>query len=232
MKRQDSITWWVLLVLLAAIVTQISLAYVHPAECNSVCDDPVQAPCPPGSCRIGEPRSGFPFPVVVDRGGSSPTSGWGKVGDWVGTDPLDRSEYLLRFYDSGMLSIVPSARQSYTGEYRWINDETIVIRLSSSGSPPYDYCSTILDFLQAYFRTKIDDRINTDSASSRIQETKLDSYLSGNRSTDPPLLFGDRPQFDKEFKFLSPINWTEAVTIGAGHLLLLTGAVGKELTAS
>jgi hypothetical protein len=36
--------------------------------------------CPAGACRIGEQKAGWPFPVFVDAGGSSPVGGWGMLG--------------------------------------------------------------------------------------------------------------------------------------------------------
>jgi len=65
-------------------LTVASLWYVRPSTCERVCDEPEQVPCPSGACRIGEQSTGFPLPVIVDGGGSSPTSGWGKIGpeDW------------------------------------------------------------------------------------------------------------------------------------------------------
>jgi hypothetical protein len=237
MKQQGSVLLIVLLILGAAIMTQVSLAYVYPAECHTICDNPIQAPCPPGSCRIGAPRAGFPFPVIRDQGGSSPTTGWGKIGpedyfppdfmgfvgnlivytlllafawetflvlrkqrslqslliksplliigmgaliygfirdssdplvpvrdtgnpqaallgNWQGTDAVGNN-FIFRFYDSGQFSIVPTNRESYGGDYTWVNDKTIQIRLGSSGYVPYEYCQAVPMFFQEYCTTEI-----------------------------------------------------------------------------
>lgn len=69
------------IILLAIGLTVTSLRYVRPLNCQRFCDLPEQMPCPSGSCRAGEQRAGFPLPLIIDSGaGSSPTSGWGKLG--------------------------------------------------------------------------------------------------------------------------------------------------------
>jgi hypothetical protein len=70
-----------LILFLSIGLTLASLKYVQPASCLQLCDLPKQAACPVGSCRLGEQRAGFPLPMIIDSGaGSSPTSGWGKLG--------------------------------------------------------------------------------------------------------------------------------------------------------
>lgn len=65
----------------AVFLTLISLSFVRPTDCQTFCDAPDQGPCPRGSCRAFEQRTGLPLPVVVDDpGGGSPTGGWGKLG--------------------------------------------------------------------------------------------------------------------------------------------------------
>jgi hypothetical protein len=76
-------------VLLAISITIASLSYVRPLNCQRFCADPESVPCPPGACRNGEQRSGFPLPVFIDNGGgSSPTGGWGKLGPEDLPNPL------------------------------------------------------------------------------------------------------------------------------------------------
>lgn len=81
MKPLNSYISYGVIILLAIGLTVASLRYVRPADCQRFCDKPEPTPCPSGSCRSGEQRAGFPLPVVIDSGaGSSPTSGWGKLG--------------------------------------------------------------------------------------------------------------------------------------------------------
>ena len=70
-----------IILILAIGLTLASLEYVRPVDCQSFCDLPKGATCPRGSCRSGEQSAGFPVPIRIDSGaGSSPTSGWGKLG--------------------------------------------------------------------------------------------------------------------------------------------------------
>jgi len=81
MKPSNSIISTVVIILLATGLTVASLQYIRPMDCQRLCQEPIQAPCPSGSCRSGEQRAGFPLPVLQDEGtGSSPTGGWGKLG--------------------------------------------------------------------------------------------------------------------------------------------------------
>ena len=81
MKLSKSYIVLGIILLLAIGLTLASLEYVRPAVCNSFCDLPKGALCPRGSCRAGEQSAGFPVPIIIDSGaGSSPTSGWGKLG--------------------------------------------------------------------------------------------------------------------------------------------------------
>jgi hypothetical protein len=81
MKQSGSFILYGVIILLAIGLTLASLRYVRPLDCQRFCDLPEQVPCPSGSCRAGEQRAGFPLPLVIDSGaGSSPTSGWGKLG--------------------------------------------------------------------------------------------------------------------------------------------------------
>lgn len=243
MKTLASVRSVVFVFLLAAILTLVSLAYVRPANCQRICDDPIQAPCPPGSCRIGEQRAGFPFPVLIDKGGGSPTTGWGRVGaeDYppdifglfanitvyillvafgretllvlrkkrsskallvkcplliIGLAALffgvmrdssyppvaaraignaqaellgnwlrdaDRNGFMLRFYDSGQFSIVPTDQENFQGDYAWVNDQTIQLRLSSSGYAPYQYCRQIPADFQGYCTSEALKPFNPDA---------------------------------------------------------------------
>jgi hypothetical protein len=80
---------YILITLLAIGLTIASLKYVQPANCLQLCDLPAQADCPVGSCRLGEQTAGFPLPMIIDSGaGSSPTSGWGKLGPEDLPNPL------------------------------------------------------------------------------------------------------------------------------------------------
>ena len=64
--------------LLSVVFTVLSFQYVQPQDCYRFCNS---EPCPPGSCRFGEQKAGWPLPVFVDDpGGGSPTSGWGIIG--------------------------------------------------------------------------------------------------------------------------------------------------------
>jgi hypothetical protein len=81
MKLSRPIVSSAAILILAVALTLASLRFVWPADCSKFCREPEQAPCPSGSCRSGEQRAGLPFPVLIDSGaGSSPTSGWGKLG--------------------------------------------------------------------------------------------------------------------------------------------------------
>jgi hypothetical protein len=81
MKLSQSYISFGIISLLAIGFTIASLKYIQPSNCLQLCDLPEQMTCPSGSCRPGEQRAGFPLPIVIDSGiGSSPTSGWGKLG--------------------------------------------------------------------------------------------------------------------------------------------------------
>ncbi len=69
-----------LIFLLGVALTFASLCYVKPDNCYQLC---INEPCALGSCKTGEQKAGFPFPFVSDQKrnlGSSPTTGWGRVG--------------------------------------------------------------------------------------------------------------------------------------------------------
>lgn len=67
--------------LLTIGLTVLSFWYVQPVDCYRFCGPLDGTPCPPGACRFGEQKAGWPFPVFVDApGGGSPTSGWGMIG--------------------------------------------------------------------------------------------------------------------------------------------------------
>ena len=67
--------------LLAIGLTILSFRYIQPANCYRFCGPLDGTPCPPGACRFGEQKAGWPFPVFVDApGGGSPTGGWGMLG--------------------------------------------------------------------------------------------------------------------------------------------------------
>ena len=71
----------VLNALLAIGLTILSFRYIQPADCFRLCGASDGTPCPPGACRFGEQKAGWPFPVFVDApGGGSPTGGWGMIG--------------------------------------------------------------------------------------------------------------------------------------------------------
>jgi hypothetical protein len=81
MKSLNSYISFSLIILLAIGLTISSLRYVRPKNCQQFCDLPEHLTCPSGFCRSGEQRAGFPLPIIIDNGaGSSPTSGWGKLG--------------------------------------------------------------------------------------------------------------------------------------------------------
>jgi hypothetical protein len=81
MKLSNSSILFGTIGLLAIGFSIASLRYVRPLNCVTFCDLPEQLTCPSGSCRPGEQRAGFPLPIILDSGtGSSPTSGWGKLG--------------------------------------------------------------------------------------------------------------------------------------------------------
>ncbi len=78
-----------LILLIATGLTLFSLRFVRPATCQTFCDAPEQSSCPPGACRYGEQRAGLPIPIRIDVSpGSSPTSGWAKLGPEDGPNPL------------------------------------------------------------------------------------------------------------------------------------------------
>jgi len=67
---------------LAVALTFFSQAFVRPVVCKSLCDAPPGAACPDATCRAGEQRAGLPLPYRIDDpGGSSPTGGWGVLGE-------------------------------------------------------------------------------------------------------------------------------------------------------
>lgn len=67
--------------LLTISLTVLSFRYVQPVECYRFCGPLDGTPCPPGACRFGEQKAGWPFPAFVDApGGGSPTGGWGMLG--------------------------------------------------------------------------------------------------------------------------------------------------------
>lgn len=70
-----------LIVMIATGITFASLSYVQP-QCEKWCP---HEPCKAGTCKEGEQKAGFPLPIIRDQGGkvgSSPTSGYGKIGFW------------------------------------------------------------------------------------------------------------------------------------------------------
>jgi hypothetical protein len=50
----------------------LSFRYVRPKDCYRFCDVEEGVSCPPGSCRVGEQKAGWPIPVFVDA--PSPSS--------------------------------------------------------------------------------------------------------------------------------------------------------------
>jgi hypothetical protein len=62
----------VLNLLLTILLTVLSLRYVQPIDCYRFCDTEEGVPCPAGSCRVGEPKAGWPIPVFFDA--PSPSS--------------------------------------------------------------------------------------------------------------------------------------------------------------
>ena len=64
--------------LLASLLTVLSLRYVQPKDCDRFCNVEQGAPCPAGSCRVGEQKAGWPIPVFVDA--PSPSSPLGISG--------------------------------------------------------------------------------------------------------------------------------------------------------
>ena len=66
---------------LAIVLTVVSFRYVRPTDCYRFCGPLDGTPCPPGACRFGEQKAGWPLPVFVDYpGGGSPVGGWGMLG--------------------------------------------------------------------------------------------------------------------------------------------------------
>ncbi len=53
------------------------LQYKQPSNCERLC---ANEPCKLGSCVGGKQTAGFPLPILRDWAGSSPISGWGKIG--------------------------------------------------------------------------------------------------------------------------------------------------------
>lgn len=89
MKPSNSYILLGVIILLAISLTIASTRYVRPSDCQQFCDLPESLTCPNASCRPGEQRAGLPIPVVIDNGaGSSPTSGWGKLGPEDLPNPL------------------------------------------------------------------------------------------------------------------------------------------------
>lgn len=81
MKSLISFLPYSVIILVGIGLTILSLRFVRPINCQTLCDLPEGSACPIGSCRFGEQRAGLPLPVLVDDlGGSSPTGGWGKLG--------------------------------------------------------------------------------------------------------------------------------------------------------
>lgn len=67
---------------LAVALTFFSQAFVRPVVCTGFCDAPPGTACPDSTCRAGEQRAGLPLPYRIDDpGGSSPTGGWGILGE-------------------------------------------------------------------------------------------------------------------------------------------------------
>lgn len=88
MQKLKKKTITALLIFIAGIcLTFLSLSYVYPT-CDSFC---MNEPCAEGSCKTGEQKAGFPFPFIQDVNtvGSSPSSGWGRVGDLEDISSLD-----------------------------------------------------------------------------------------------------------------------------------------------
>ena len=80
MKSSNSYIIYGIIIFLAIGLTVLSLRYVLPADCQTLCNLPERVLCPSGSCRFGEQRAGFPVPIIIDSGaGSSPTGGWAKL---------------------------------------------------------------------------------------------------------------------------------------------------------
>ena len=71
-----------IIIVLAVGFTIASLQFIGPVQCQQVCIEPAQAPCPDGACRFREQRAGFPFPMVQDtESGGSPTGSEGTLGE-------------------------------------------------------------------------------------------------------------------------------------------------------
>jgi hypothetical protein len=81
MKPSRDVILYSVIGLLAIGLTLASASFPWPVDCQQLCDTAEHTPCPAGSCRASEQRTGLPLPVRIDDpGGSSPTSGWGKLG--------------------------------------------------------------------------------------------------------------------------------------------------------
>ncbi len=80
MENWKRILLYAATLLLAVGMALGSLRFVRPANCQTLCSEPLQAPCPTGACRFGEQRAGFPLPILTDNEAGSPPGGWGKIG--------------------------------------------------------------------------------------------------------------------------------------------------------
>lgn len=78
--------------LLAVGLTMLSFRYVQPKDCYRFCDVEEGVPCPAGSCRVGEPKAGWPIPVFFDA--PSPSSPLGIPGV-LGVEDLPRTMPML-----------------------------------------------------------------------------------------------------------------------------------------
>ena len=89
MPRLNSKGIAIVIIGLAIGLTLLSHRFVRPVSCHSLCDAPQGAACPAEACRAFEQRAGLPLPYQIDDpGGSSPTSGWGILGEEDLPNPL------------------------------------------------------------------------------------------------------------------------------------------------
>jgi hypothetical protein len=113
-----------IIIVLAVGLTIASLQFIRPVQCQRVCVEPAQAPCPDGACRFREQRAGFPFPMVQDgESGGSPTGGEGTLGaeDYENISLLAFFGNVL-FYGMAFWLLVqlPHALRSITARHMWV----------------------------------------------------------------------------------------------------------------
>ena len=113
-----------IIVVLAVGLTIASLQFIRPAQCQRVCVEPAQAPCPDGACRYRQQRAGFPLPMLQDaEPGGSPLGGLGTLGpeDYENIHPLAFFGNVL-FYAAAfwLLGQLPHTLRNITARHVWV----------------------------------------------------------------------------------------------------------------